>query len=125
MIVGTCRIVLDLHGVRSLKEKRGVVRSVLSRASSKFNLATAEVEAHDEHERAVLGFAAIANERAHVNAMLDEVAAFVTRTAGVPVREHKMELLVSRPEARTQSATTSWSDFESADDALESDEERA
>ncbi len=45
MIIGACTITLQLYGLRSLKEKRSIVKSVLARMRSKFNVAAAEVDA--------------------------------------------------------------------------------
>ncbi|RLB47683.1 MAG: DUF503 domain-containing protein [Deltaproteobacteria bacterium] len=77
MVVGICRITLSLPGNDSLKGKRKVVRRILDRARSRFNVAAAEVGDNDVHRRAVLGFTVVSNDSRHVNSMLDEVSAFV------------------------------------------------
>ncbi|MBW2464103.1 MAG: DUF503 domain-containing protein [Deltaproteobacteria bacterium] len=66
-----------MPGNDSLKGKRKVVRRILDRARSRFNVAAAEVGDNDVHRRAVLGFTVVSNDSRHVNSMLDEVAAFV------------------------------------------------
>lgn len=77
MVVGTCRITLSLPGNDSLKGKRKVVRRILDRARSRFNVAAAEVGDNDVHRRAVLGFAVVSNDHRHANSMIDEITAFV------------------------------------------------
>lgn len=49
---------------RSLKGKRGIVKSILARARSEFNVSAAEVDLNDVHGEAVLGFACVNPARA-------------------------------------------------------------
>jgi uncharacterized protein YlxP (DUF503 family) len=62
MIVGTLRVRLLLRESRSLKDKRQVVRSVKDRLRNSFNVSAAEVEAQDNRQLAVLGFAMVGTE---------------------------------------------------------------
>lgn len=48
---------------RSLKGKRGIVKSILARARNTFNVAAAEVDMQDVHEYAVLGFVTVTEGR--------------------------------------------------------------
>ena len=54
MIIGACTITLHLHGVRSLKEKRSIIKSLQARLRNEFNVSVAEVDAQDIHGRAVI-----------------------------------------------------------------------
>jgi uncharacterized protein YlxP (DUF503 family) len=47
----------------SLKEKRGVVKSILSRARNRFNVACAEVDRQDNAVVAVLGFVTVSPDK--------------------------------------------------------------
>jgi len=77
MVVGICRLTLSIPGNDSLKGKRKIVRSILERARSRFNVAAAEVAEMDVHRRAVLGFSVVSNDNRHANSMLDQIVAFV------------------------------------------------
>jgi uncharacterized protein YlxP (DUF503 family) len=44
---------------RSLKEKRGIVKSILGRSRNRFNVACAEVDRQDNAAVAVLGFVTV------------------------------------------------------------------
>lgn len=92
MVVGVCRLRLLLPGNRSLKGKRKVVKSIIGRTRSHFNLAMAEVEDNDLHGVAVLGFAVVGNEHAMVNATIDRVVGFVEdlRLADLEERQHEI-----------------------------------
>ena len=55
MIVGAAVVELHVHGSQSLKQKRGVVRSITQRVRNRFNIAVAEIGGQDTWQRAVLG----------------------------------------------------------------------
>ncbi len=77
MFVGVCRLTFHLHGVSSLKEKRGVMRRIIERTKVKFNASVAETEDNDKHQRGVVGVAVVGNTSAHVNAMMSSIVRFV------------------------------------------------
>ncbi|RNB77387.1 DUF503 domain-containing protein [Brevibacillus panacihumi] len=61
MVAGT-RIELFLPACQNLKEKRAIVKSVIGKLRSRFNLSVAEVAYQEQWQRTVLGIAAVANE---------------------------------------------------------------
>ena len=73
MVTVVLRIRLHLPMVRSLKEKRRILKSLVARIRNSFNVAIAEVDENDVHRTAVLGVAIVANNRAFA----DQVAAKV------------------------------------------------
>jgi uncharacterized protein len=78
MFVGVLRLRFVIPGARSLKDKRSVVRSFKERAQARLRVAVAEVGELDDPRQATLGVACVANEAAHC----DEVLADVARMAG-------------------------------------------
>jgi hypothetical protein len=67
---------LELHLVlpsNSLKEKRGIVKSILGRARNRFNLGCAEVARQDNPTVAVLGFVTISPDKAIARTVLVQV----------------------------------------------------
>ncbi|MFO0549022.1 MAG: DUF503 domain-containing protein [Polyangiaceae bacterium] len=74
MFVGILRLVFEIPGARSLKDKRRVVLSFKERTMNRFRVSVAEVGALDDPRRAVLGVAVVANEAAHCDSVLAEVA---------------------------------------------------
>ena len=77
MLVGVLTAQLHLPGVGSLKEKRHIIKSVIGRLQSRFNVSVSEVEQQDSHTSAVLGLAVVSNERAFVDQQLDAILAFM------------------------------------------------
>ena len=77
MLVGVLTAQLHLPGVSSLKEKRHIIKSVIGRLQSRFNVSISEVEQQDSHTSAVLGMAVVSNERAFVDQQLDAILTFM------------------------------------------------
>ena len=77
MLVGVITAQLHLPGVSSLKEKRHIIKSVIGRLQSRFNVSISEVEQQDSHTSAVLGMAVVSNERAFVDQQLDAILTFM------------------------------------------------
>ncbi|MBF0270896.1 MAG: DUF503 domain-containing protein [Magnetococcales bacterium] len=91
--VGLLEVRLELPGVRSLKEKRGIVKGLLERIRHRFEVAAAEVDALDRWDGAGLGFAAVGNEVAVVQSRLQKVANYIeTESEGVMV-DYRVEIV--------------------------------
>lgn len=89
MYVGTLSFDLLLGDVRSLKEKRSVVRPIVAELQRKHAVSAAEVEYMDLHRRAVVGLAVVSGDVAHLTDVLDRCERLV---AGRP----EVELLSTR-----------------------------
>ena len=63
MLVAACRFDLRIPGVRSLKEKRHVVKSLTGSLRRSSTSSVAEVDHHDLWQRTAIGVSAVAGER--------------------------------------------------------------
>jgi uncharacterized protein YlxP (DUF503 family) len=79
VFTGTLTIDLLLGDVRSLKEKRGLVKPVLAELNRRAAVAAAEVGAQGLHRRTVLGVAVVAGSHRRVVELLDDCEGAVTR----------------------------------------------
>jgi len=77
MFVGVARFELRLPGCTSLKEKRSALRGLTTMIRQKFTAAVAEVDHQDQHQRASVGVAVIAETQFHVKRVLHELARHV------------------------------------------------
>jgi len=77
MIVGLLTVHIHLQGIGSLKDKRRIIKSLVERLRSRFNVSAAEIAAQDSKQMAVAGVAVISNDGAHLNEQLDKIAAFI------------------------------------------------
>lgn len=71
MFTGTLALDLLLGDVRSLKEKRSVIRPVVAELRRKHEVSAAEAGHLDLHRRALVGVAVVAADAAHVRDVLD------------------------------------------------------
>lgn len=82
---------------RSLKSKRALVKPILDRARQRFSVAAAEVDHHDQWQRASLGMATVSSTPGHAEEILNEVERFVW----------------SRPDVEIISTERGWLEMES------------
>jgi len=94
MVIGAGRIVLRLHGVHSLKEKRKIVKSVIARIQNSFNASVAEIGANDVHDRAEVGFSLTGSDQRLINAMMDKIFNKVEAMGLAEVVDTSFELMV-------------------------------
>ena len=93
MVVGICRMTILLHGNQSLKGKRSVLKSIMSKVKNRFNISIAEVGSNDVWQRAEIGFAAIGNDRAFINSVIDKALCFIEGLQLGEVTDHRIELI--------------------------------
>ncbi len=77
MTVGVAVVQLQVHGSQSLKQKRGVVRSISQRVRNRFNLSVAEVGGQDTWQRCVLGLTTAGADETAVRRVLDRALDFI------------------------------------------------
>ena len=95
MYVGTLTVDLLLGDVRSLKQKRSVVRPIVAELHRRYAVAAAEVGHVDLHRRAAIGMAVVAADARHCIDVLDACERLI---AGRP----EIELLSARQQVHKQ-----------------------
>ncbi|MFZ0133146.1 MAG: DUF503 domain-containing protein [Desulfobacterales bacterium] len=93
MVVGIGIVTFRLHDCRSLKTKRGVVRSIIAQVRNKFNVSVAETGANDMHQRAEIGFALAGNDRQVINSKIDKVFNLIEDLGLAEVIDTEMEII--------------------------------
>src|SRR5690242_6874369 len=71
MYVGSLELDLLLGDVRSLKQKRSVVRPIVAELHRKYGVSAAEAGHLDLHRRALVGVAVVAADAQHCRSVLD------------------------------------------------------
>lgn len=71
MFVGSLELDVLLGDVRSLKQKRSVIRPVLAELRRSFEVAVAEAGDQDLHRRALIGVAVVSADAARCTEVLD------------------------------------------------------
>jgi uncharacterized protein YlxP (DUF503 family) len=94
VFVGSLELDLLLGDVRSLKQKRSLVRPVVAELRRRYDVSAAEAGHLDLHRRALVGVAVVAADRTHSAEVLDACEPLV---AGRP----EVELLSARQRFRS------------------------
>lgn len=94
MNAGICQIRLHLHGSQSLKDKRRVVKSIITRLHNQYNVSVAEVDDLELWQLATLGIACVSNHDQHVDDILNRAVNFIAQNyPEVEIVERAIEIL--------------------------------
>lgn len=77
MLVGVMTTQLALAGVSSLKQKRSIVKSVIGRLKSRFNVSISEVDRQDSKVMAVVAMAIVSNDSRFIDQQFDSILNFM------------------------------------------------
>ena len=93
MIIGACSLKLVIFESNSLKEKRHIIKSIIGRIQSRFNVSIAEVDLNDSWQTSIIGFACVTNDTNHANQILSNVIKFIDEDSRVEIVEENREIL--------------------------------
>ena len=94
MNVGICRVRLRVPENSSLKGKRQVLKSIISRIRNSFNVSVAEIDDHDLWQLATLGICCVSNDRRYTNQVLSKVVDLIGNGRfDVEMLDYDMEIL--------------------------------
>ena len=83
---------LHLNGITSLKEKRGIVKSVIGRLKSRYNISISEVDHQDEKRSAVIAVSLVSNDTRFVNQQFDKIVLFLQNDGRFYLGQIKREI---------------------------------
>ena len=92
MIIAAMTFRLRASWVRSLKEKRMVVKSLVARLQNRFHVSASEIGEQDAHQIIVIGVASVVPHRAMADSLMDEIAAFVEGNTEAEVLDEQREI---------------------------------
>jgi len=92
MFVGLARVVLQIHGARSLKDRRKVVKGLKDRLRARLPVTVAEVGDLDVWQVATLGVAVVSNDRVRCDQVLSQVLA-QARSSEAVVADFRTEVI--------------------------------
>lgn len=91
MHIGVCKVKLYLPESRSLKDKRRVIKSMITRLRNKFNIAISEIEAQDMHQSAILAAVTVANEQKFVSQIISKSVRHIEENTSVVLLDYETE----------------------------------
>lgn len=73
IIIGLCTVEFEFPGVTSLKEKRSILKSLLTRLHNTFNISAAEIDYQDAVNSGVIAFTTVTNDTRFCNQTISTV----------------------------------------------------
>lgn len=93
MVVGISRIELHFPESRSLKDKRQIVRSILQRIQTKFNISIAEIDHHDLWQRASIGMSCVSKTSYQARRILHNIEREIETSTGVVILDEHVSIM--------------------------------
>ncbi|MBF0622849.1 MAG: DUF503 domain-containing protein [Magnetococcales bacterium] len=84
---------LNLPGVHSLKQKRGIIKGLLSRIRNRFEVAAAEVAHQDSWQVAGLGFACVGTNVPKLQSRMNNVVNYIDNSGTALLADYQVEVL--------------------------------
>ncbi len=93
MIIGACSVELMIYESNSLKDKRQVIKSIIGKIQSRFNVSIAEVDLNDTWRSSQIGFACVTNDSMHASQVISNVLKFIEGDGRVEIVARQIEIL--------------------------------
>jgi uncharacterized protein YlxP (DUF503 family) len=90
MIVSMIQFVVELEGVTSLKEKRGIIKSLKDRIIHKYHVSAAEVDLQESLTYGQIGAAVVSNSKTFGEGIMHKILALAEKE--VPGRIQDVEI---------------------------------
>ena len=93
MVVGIGIVTFRLHDCHSLKAKRKIIKSIISKVRNTFNVSVAEVGANDLYHKSEIGFSMVGNDRPLMNSKIDKIINMIDDLGLAEIVDTEMELI--------------------------------
>ena len=87
-------ITFRLHApwVHSLKEKRMIVKSLITRLQNRYHVSAAEIDEQDIHQIIVIGVAAVVPHNALADSLMEDISLFVEENTEAEIIDEEREI---------------------------------
>lgn len=92
MIIAAMTFRLHAPWVHSLKEKRMVVKSLITQLQNRFHVSAAEIDEQDTHQIIVIGVAAVVPHHALADSLMEEISQFAETATDAQILEETREI---------------------------------
>ena len=93
MVIGVLELDIRLFSPNSLKDKRSIIKRLISRIRNTFNVSVSEIGHQDLWQRALLGVVLITTERSFAQRVLSKIMRFIEKERDISLIDSKMEVL--------------------------------
>ncbi|MBN2138427.1 MAG: DUF503 domain-containing protein [Sedimentisphaerales bacterium] len=77
MLIGVMTAQLHMQGIESLKAKRSIVKGLIGKLKSRFNISVSEIDHQDNKTVASIGIALVCNDRQFIDRQFDSIINFM------------------------------------------------
>ena len=78
--------------VRSLKEKRMIIKSLIAKLQNRFHVSAAEVDEQDTHQIIMIGVAAIVPHNALADSLMEAISLFMEENMEAEIIDEEREI---------------------------------
>lgn len=93
MVIGCLTMMVNIPGAQSLKDKRRIVKSLITRLRNKHNASVAEVGENEKWQLCRLGASVVSNRSDHANSCLTSIVNMVEREHSIFLVDYEIEIL--------------------------------
>lgn len=93
MIICSVCVELYIYEANSLKDKRHVIKSIIERIKSRYNVSIAETKYLDKWNRSVICSAAVSNSKKHAEEIIEKVVGFIDNDVRVEVIKYDIDII--------------------------------
>ena len=92
MIIAAITFRLHAPWMHSLKEKRMVVKSIVTQLQNRFHVSAAEIDEQDTHQIIAIGAVAIVPHHAMADSLMEEISTFVEENTEAEILDEIREI---------------------------------
>jgi uncharacterized protein len=93
MHIGVLKIEFHLPNAQSLKDKRKVTKSLITKLRAKYNISIAEISYQDKWQRCVVAVACVSNGADLAHTQLNKILRDFDREGEIVVIDHSLEII--------------------------------
>ncbi len=93
MIIGLLQVEIYLPSVHSLKNKRQILKSIITKVRNKFNVSISETDNNDLWQRASISVCIVTNEAGFAHQVMEKVMGEIGRNHECEILDYKTSIL--------------------------------
>jgi uncharacterized protein YlxP (DUF503 family) len=93
MQVGISKVKFLINDSSSLKDKRQINQSLISKIRRRFNVSIAEINYRDSYKQSLIAIVAVNTEKNHLFATLSEVVEFISKEPRIVIEDYNVEII--------------------------------
>lgn len=93
MIIGICTIRFEITDSSSLKDKRQVCQSLITKVRRNYNVSVAEVDDLNSYKFASIAFVSINTSKSNLNSTLSKIVELIEKHGDIIIEKYNIEFL--------------------------------